>query len=88
MLPVEDMIADQRDFVAWWDANIGVRHGAGRGHKNNADLHSFSMEDAERLTGIKQWKEIYCKRYGDYWVSRLNSGEYCGISPAPFHRRL
>jgi len=38
-----------------------VRHGAGRGHKNNADLHSFSMEDAERLTGIKQPQVSRCR---------------------------
>jgi hypothetical protein len=31
-------------------------HGAGRGHKNNADLHSFSVEQAEELTGVKQWQ--------------------------------
>jgi hypothetical protein len=52
---------DQRDFVAWWDEHVGVRHGAGRGHKNNADLHSFSMEDAERLTGIKQPQVSRCR---------------------------
>jgi hypothetical protein len=50
------LIADQKDFVAWWDEQVGVRHGAGRGHKNNADLHSCSMEDAEQLTGVKQWQ--------------------------------
>ena len=48
------MIADQRDFVTWWEAGPGQLHGAGRGHKNNADRHSFSVEEAEALTGVKQ----------------------------------
>lgn len=63
LFAVDDMIADQRGFVEWWDEHIGVRHGAGRGHKINADPHAFTMEDAEKLTGIKQWQ-----------VSRWNKG--------------
>lgn len=47
-------IEEQEEFVRWWDESVGVNHGAGRGNKNNADLSSFSKDDAESLTGISQ----------------------------------
>ena len=51
---VEQKIDDQAEFVHWWDKTIRPKRGAGRGNKNNGDLHCFSMEDAEKLTKIKQ----------------------------------
>lgn len=55
LFAVEDMIADQRDLVAWWDEHVGVRLHAGT--KLNADRHStLSCKQAEQLTGIKQWQ--------------------------------
>jgi hypothetical protein len=46
-------IADQRDLVAWWDKHV---RGAGRPPLIPADRQEFSMEDAERLTGVKNWQ--------------------------------
>lgn len=47
---VELKVEEQRDFVAWWNANVG---GRGRPQKN-ADRGSFSVDKAEELTNIKQ----------------------------------
>jgi hypothetical protein len=47
-------IAQQQQFVAWWDDSGSALHGAGRGHKNNAERGSFSKDKAEARTGIKQ----------------------------------
>lgn len=44
------------EFVQWWRENVTTGHGAGRGNKKNADHGSFFMEEAEKLTGIKQQK--------------------------------
>lgn len=75
---VDQKIEEQAEFVKWWDDNIGVRHGAGRG-KKSADRGTFSMDDAEELTGItnqqvSRWRkrladiEAYrAKLYGKAW---------------------
>jgi hypothetical protein len=48
----EDMIADQRDFVAWWEGHVR-RPG---NQPINAGLHYLTVDDAEALTGVKQWQ--------------------------------
>jgi hypothetical protein len=52
------MIADQRDFVAWWDAQVHRK--GGERWLDNADRHDqrLSMEEAEQLTGIKQRQRL------------------------------
>ena len=50
---VEEKVAEQAEFVRWWTETVGANHGAGRG-KKNADLGSFSAEEAERQPGISQ----------------------------------
>lgn len=42
------------EFVKWWDESVGVRHGAGRGNKKNAEHGSFSAAQATEQTGITQ----------------------------------
>jgi hypothetical protein len=44
--------------VEWWDDCVGILHGAGRGHKNNAERGSFSKDQAERDTDITQQQEF------------------------------
>jgi hypothetical protein len=53
------MIADQRDFVRWWGKHVSPgRQATLKQYAEYADLHTrISMEDAEQLTGIKQWQE-------------------------------
>ena len=54
---VDLKIAEQRDFVAWWDQTVGVRlrPGGSDGGALNADLRStVSKDDAEAQTGISQ----------------------------------
>ena len=48
---VDDKIAEQEKFVAWWDATV---RGDGRPSKTNRDPRTFSKADAEKLTGMKQ----------------------------------
>ncbi len=57
---VEQKIAEQREFVEWWEGAVTVRHGAGRGNKNNTELGSFSLKQAEELTGINQQQVWVC----------------------------
>jgi phage N-6-adenine-methyltransferase len=51
---IDAKIDDQREFVRWWDECIGVRHGAGRGNKKNAERGSFSAPNGSAQTGITQ----------------------------------
>lgn len=51
---VDTKIEQQQVFVEWWDDCVGILHGAGRGHKNNAERGSFSKDQAERDTDITQ----------------------------------
>ncbi len=51
---IDKKMEDQAEFVRWWDETVGIRHGAGRGNKNNADPRSFSKDEAEDLTDITQ----------------------------------
>lgn len=51
------MVQEQKHFVEWWNANVGVRLSSGNNqHKRlNADLRStYSREKAEADTGISQ----------------------------------
>jgi hypothetical protein len=56
LFAVEDMIADQRDFLAWWDARVRDKGGerwidvAVRQHQG------LSVEEATELTGIQKWQ--------------------------------
>lgn len=62
---VDAKLEEQREFVVWWRANVGVNHGAGRG-KKNAVRGSFSVSDAEAETGITQQQvSKWNKRLGD-----------------------
>jgi hypothetical protein len=46
-------IEQQREFVQWWDENVGAGHGGDR--SKNADLRSWLPRiDAERFAGIAQ----------------------------------
>jgi len=49
---IDQKMQDQASFVKWWEEKVTVRHGAGRGNKKSADHGTFSMGDAEELTGI------------------------------------
>lgn len=51
---IDVKIDEQRQFIAWWKATVATGHGAGRGNKNNRERGSFSMREAERLTGMVQ----------------------------------
>jgi len=51
---VSQKLDEQTEFVRWWREVLTVRHGAGRGNKNNTEPRSFSVEQAERTTGITQ----------------------------------
>lgn len=76
---VDQKVEEQAEFVKWWDDNIGIHRGAGRG-KKSADRGTFSMDDAEKLTGISnqqvsRWRkrladlEAYrSKLYGKAWA--------------------
>ena len=55
----------QAEFVQWWRENVSVNHGAGRG-KKIADRGSFSVDQAEALTGITQQQV-------SKWAKRLSS---------------
>jgi hypothetical protein len=43
--------AAQRKFVAWWNANVGVRHGYAR--HDNADLRSLLSRDREMNADLR-----------------------------------
>jgi hypothetical protein len=47
------MIADQRDFVAWWDEHI---RDAGNPTLIVADRQQLTVEEAEQITGVKKWQ--------------------------------
>lgn len=50
---VDLKIKEQVQFVGWWKTDVGANQGAGRGKKNR--VHgSFSVPQAEDLTGMKQ----------------------------------
>lgn len=54
---IDAVIDEQRQFVAWWTANVTVRHGAGQGQEGlkNADRRSLiSVDDATHETHITQ----------------------------------
>jgi len=52
---IDILIQHQVEIVEWWNEHVGVRLHAGS--KLNAHRHStLSCEEAERLTGIKQWQ--------------------------------
>ena len=49
------MVNWQREFVDWWNGNVGVRHAAGGHDQKNADLRSsLSKDKAEAETKISQ----------------------------------
>jgi hypothetical protein len=51
------MIADQRDFVAWWRDNVAPGQSPGSNQWSNAGRHgTISMAEAEQLTGVQQWQ--------------------------------
>ncbi len=51
---VEQKVAEQREFVAWWEGTVTVRQSTGRkGDKSSSVLSTISMRDAEKLTGIR-----------------------------------
>ena len=51
---IGEKIEHLRALVAWWQANVSVRHATGRDEKN-ADRRSFlKLADAEALTGFRQ----------------------------------
>jgi phage N-6-adenine-methyltransferase len=53
---IDAEIAEQRDFVAWWDAKVGVRKSAGGVNQaDNADRRSLvSVTKAEKETHVSQ----------------------------------
>jgi hypothetical protein len=59
---INELIDEQRGFVAWWQANVTPSHGAGRG-KKNAAAHCFSVRDATDQTGISQPQVSRWKRH-------------------------
>ena len=64
---VDEKIEQQAEFVQWWRENVSVNHGAGRG-KKIADRGSFSVDQAEALTGITQQQV-------SKWAKRLKDRE-------------
>lgn len=59
---VDRLIAEQGEFVQWWDANVGINQGPGRG-KTNAARGAFSAELAEEKTGIAQQRVSRWRKY-------------------------
>jgi hypothetical protein len=53
LFAVEDMIADQRDFVTWWDEHV---RDAGNPALIVADRQQLTADDATKLTGIQKWQ--------------------------------
>jgi len=53
LFAVEDMIADQRDFVSWWDEHVRSQ---GEVHKKLQTGNFLSVSEATQLTGIKDWQ--------------------------------
>jgi phage N-6-adenine-methyltransferase len=52
---IDEKIDQQREFVAWWRANVTPRHRPGRGGVElNADQRLVSKADAQSRTGITQ----------------------------------
>jgi phage N-6-adenine-methyltransferase len=49
---VDQKIEEQEEFVGWWKDTVTPGHGAGRGNKKVADRGPFSVDKAEKLTGI------------------------------------
>lgn len=50
---IDAKIDEQHKFVGWWEGVVGANRGAGRGKKNRVP-GSFSLDDAEHLTGMRQ----------------------------------
>jgi hypothetical protein len=51
------MIADQKDFVAWWDDNVTPGQSPGTNQWSVADRQpTISADDATKLTGIQKWQ--------------------------------
>ena len=51
---VDQKIAEQVQFVAWWYANVSVNHGGSRAKQQVSGSRYLSYREAERLTGMKQ----------------------------------
>jgi hypothetical protein len=57
LFAVEDMIANQRDLVAWWNTNVTPGQSPGSNQWSNAGRHStMSFDEAEHLTGSSSGK--------------------------------
>jgi len=66
---VEQKVEQIREFVGWWGDAVTVRQSPGRaGNKSNSELNSFSVDDAQELTGISQ---VQVSR----WRSKLKDEE-------------
>jgi len=66
---VETQIEEQKQFVAWWHANIGIEHGGNRRSKIQVARPGYlKFKDAEKRTGIKQ-------RQVSRWGQRLAAVE-------------
>jgi phage N-6-adenine-methyltransferase len=52
---IHEMIRQQRQFVEWWDNNVGIRQSPGRqGVQSNGGRRLISKRDAERHTSVSQ----------------------------------
>jgi phage N-6-adenine-methyltransferase len=77
---VEQKIEEQIEFVQWWKDNVGAFHGR---PKKSADRRTFSLEQAEELTGIthqqvSKWRKRLADRakygatlYGVAWKKAM-----------------
>jgi phage N-6-adenine-methyltransferase len=77
---VDLKIGEQRKFVAWWGANVGVLKGGDRKSKKSKAMNTaFDRDDAEDLTGMKHQRvSDLDKRLGktDKYRNRLLGAEY------------
>jgi ParB family chromosome partitioning protein len=87
---VDEKIEQQQEFVDWW--NTKVHHKGGERWLDNTDRgYQYSLDDAEKLTGIKQQqksrfdKELKHKaRYRERQILRAFRGAH--LEPAENHR--
>jgi hypothetical protein len=56
LFAIDDMLADQRDFIAWWDEHVHRKGGERWLDPADRQDQQLSMDAAEGLTGIKNWQ--------------------------------
>jgi phage N-6-adenine-methyltransferase len=90
---VKAKVGEQAEFVHWWDATVGTRHGLNRHNVENAVLGSLSKADAEARTGVTQQQvSRWRKSLGDpvRYCARIILATYrqANLTPPENHRAV